>query len=229
MTQFPRFRAVADRAVLAEFGDRIDSVAHAAVLRLDRQLGRTPLCGMTEAVPAYASLLVVFDPLVTDHAGITEGLRQVRDTPAPAAAAVTPREVLTCHDDDLAPDLPEVAARTGLSPKAVIAAFLAGAYSVSMYGFAPGYAYLAGVPSVLHLPRKPVAWRDVPAGSVIIAGPQCLVTTLTMPTGWWIIGRSPTTILKAGADRPFLFDVGDPVRFRAIPRADFDTHPGVRA
>jgi inhibitor of KinA len=222
VTEFPRFRAVADRAVLAEFGDRIDSVAHGSVLRLDRQLGRTPLPGMTEAVPAYASLLVVFDPLVTDHDSITYGLRRLLEAPAPVAPAVTPREVLVCHDADLAPDLPEVAARTGLSPEAVIAAFLWGNYRVFMYGFAPGYAYLAGVPPALHLPRKPTATRDVPAGSIIIAGPQCLVTTLTMPTGWWIIGRSPTPILRAGADRPFLFDVGDPVRFRAIPRAEFD-------
>jgi inhibitor of KinA len=226
VTGFPRFRDVADRAVLAEFADRIDSAAHADVLRLDRQLGRTPLPGVTEAVPAYASLLVVFDPQVTDHAGVTHGLRALLDAPAPSAPAVTPREVLACHDADLAPDLPEVAARTGLSLEAVIATFLNGDYSVFMYGFAPGYAYLAGVPPALHLPRKPVAQRDVPAGSVIIAGPQCLVTTLTMPTGWWIIGRSPTPILRAGADRPFLFDVGDPVRFRAIPRAEFEALAG---
>lgn len=227
MTAFPRFRAVADRAVLAEFSDRIDPAAHVDVLRLDRQLGRTPLPGMTEAVPAYASLLVVFDAVVTDHAAITEGLRQLVGAPAPPAVPVTPREVLACHDADLAPDLPEVAARTGLSPEAVVVAFLAGAYSVYMYGFAPGYAYLAGVPPVLHLPRKPVARRDVPAGSIIIAGPQCLVTTLTMPTGWWVIGRSPTPILRARAERPFLFDVGDPVWFRAISRAEFDAQPGL--
>jgi inhibitor of KinA len=63
--------------------------------------------------------------------------------------------------------------------------------------------------------------RGVAAGSVIIAGPQCLVTTLTMPTGWWIIGRSPTRILTSDPARPFLFDVGDKVRFRRISRAEF--------
>jgi inhibitor of KinA len=149
------------------------------------------------------------------------------EAPSPAAAAATPREVPSCHDADLAPDLPDVAARTGLSPEAVIAAFLGGDYRVYMYGFAPGYAYLAGVPPALHLPRKPTARREVPAGSIIIAGAQCLVTTLTMPTGWWIIGRSPTPILRAWDARPFLFDVGDPVRFRAIPRAEYDAMPGL--
>ena len=65
----------------------------------------------------------------------------------------------------------------------MIFAHLAKTYHVVMYGFAPGYAYLGGMPPALHLPRKPSAKRGVPAGSVIIAGAQCLIATLTMPTG----------------------------------------------
>ena len=37
-----------------------------------------------------------------------------------------------------------------------------------------------------------------------------------MPTGWWIIGRSPTKVLTGDPQRPFLFDVGDRVSFRRI-------------
>ena len=59
-----------------------------------------------------------------------------------------------------------------------------------MYGFAPGYAYLSGLPRRCGSTASPAPVRDVPAGSVIIAGGQCLITTLTMPTGWWIIGHS---------------------------------------
>ena len=61
---------------------------------------------------------------------------------------------------------------------------------------------------------------------MLIAGPQCLVTTLKMPTGWWIIGRSPTPILRDGEERPFLFEIGDRVRFRRIGRAAFEAAAG---
>jgi inhibitor of KinA len=166
--------------------------------------------------------LVSFDPLKTDHAAIETVLRQLIALPPLPEAAKTPREVLVCYDADLAPDLPEVAARTGLSPEALIAAHLAGDYAVYLYGFAPGYAYLGGVPQALQLPRKDAAVRGVSAGTVIIAGPQCIVTTLTMPTGWWRIGQSPTRILRDDPARPFLFDVGDPVKFRRISRAAFE-------
>ncbi|AOF92366.1 allophanate hydrolase subunit 1 family protein (plasmid) [Sinorhizobium sp. RAC02] len=109
----------------------------------------------------------------------------------------------------------------------MITAHLAGQYDVFMYGFAPGYAYLAGVPETIRMPRKPAAVRGVPAGSVLIAGPQCLVSTITMPTGWWIIGRSPTRILTGKDERPFLFDVGDRVRLRRISRAEYDAELGL--
>ena len=223
---WPQFRPVADRAVLVEFGDRIDPAVHAAVLALDRALAAAPFPGFAEAVPAYVNLLVVFDPVETDHGAVTQALRERLSTPAPPVARATERLVEVCYDSDLAPDLAAVAQRTGLSTEAVIAAHLAGDYEVFLYGFAPGYAYLAGVPEAIRLDRKPEPVRGVAAGSVIIAGPQCIVTTLTMPTGWWIIGRSPTPILTGDEARPVLFDVGDRVRFRRIDRAAFEAATG---
>lgn len=223
MSRYPIFRAVGEQGLLVEFGDAITAEAHRAVLHLDAMLAAQPPEGFREAVPAYVNLLVSFDPLKADHAGIETILRRLIALPPRPETAKTPREVLVCYDADLAPDLPEVAARTGLSPEAVITAHLAGDYAVFLYGFAPGYAYLGGVPQALQLPRKDAAVRGVPAGTVIIAGPQCIVTTLTMPTGWWRIGQSPTRILRDDPARPFLFDVGDPVKFRRISRTDFET------
>ena len=65
--RFPRFRAVADQAVLVEFGDTISDAAHDLVASLDLKLAQSPFAGFTEAVPAYVSLLVCFDAAITDH------------------------------------------------------------------------------------------------------------------------------------------------------------------
>lgn len=219
---FPRFRPVAEQALLVEFGETIDDAIHARVLRLDAALSQQPFEGLCETVPAYASLLVRFDPLRSDHALAEAAIRALLDWRGAAGSGAVTRDVAVCYDADLAPDLPEVARQTGLDPDQVIAAHLAGDYRIYMYGFAPGYAYMAGVPEAIRLPRKPAAQREIPAGSVMIAGPQCLVTTLAMPSGWWVIGRSPTPILTDDPARPFLFDVGDRVRFRRISRDDLD-------
>lgn len=219
---FPRFRAVADQAVLVEFGDTIDTATHDQVISLDTKLAQTPFPGFREAVPAYVSLLVYFDATVTDHSAVEKAIITLLPQLAATPRKGIKRSLDICFDDDFSPDLAEVARQTGLSHDAVITAHLGATYHVVMYGFAPGYAYLAGISPALHLPRKPIAKRGVAAGSVIIASAQCLITTLTMPTGWWIIGRSPTQILLPDPAKPFLFDVGDTVHFNRIDRASFE-------
>ena len=219
---FPQFRAVADLAVLVEFGDSIGDAAHDQVTSLDAKLTQTPFPGFTEAVPAFVSLLVYFDAAQTSPAQVELALKSLLATPAIPPPKGKPRQVDICFDPEFCPDLEDVSRQAHLSPDAVVAAHLAATYRVVMYGFAPGYAYLGGVPPALHLPRKASAKRGVAAGSVIIAGGQCLITTLTMPTGWWIIGRSPTRVLLDDPGRPFLFDVGDTITFNRIDRAKFD-------
>ncbi|KAF0174862.1 MAG: Uncharacterized protein FD162_949 [Rhodobacteraceae bacterium] len=221
MTQ-PAFRPVAEHGVLVEFADAINDAAYAHVRHLDAMLAAHGFPGFVESIPAYVNILVEFDPLLTDHAAVIQALHGLLALKPAPAATTTPREVLVCYDADFAPDLPEVAKACGLTEEEAIAAHLAGDYAVFLYGFAPGYAYLGGVPPALHLPRKAAAVRGIAAGSVIIAGAQCLVTTLTMPTGWWIIGRSPTQILRPDPAHPFLFDVGDRVKFRRISRREFE-------
>lgn len=222
MMPAPRFIAVADHALLVEFASEISDAANAAVRALDRALTADPPKGLREVVPAYVNLLIDFDPLETDHKALETAVQSLFEAPATDTPAGTEREVEVCYDADFAPDLAAVAAATGLDPAAVIAAHLAGDYRVFMYGFAPGYAYLAGVPPQIQVPRKAAPLRGIAAGSVLIAGPQCLVTTLTMPTGWSIIGRSPTQILRADPARPLLFDVGDRVTFKRIDRARYE-------
>ena len=212
----PQFKPVADHALLVTFSDTISEEAHAAVIALDQAIAADVPDGVIETVPALVNLLVSFDPIKTDHSAVESHLRtQLKGLESQKVIGVD-RQVQVCYEGPFAPDLEAVAAATGLSQEAVINAHLAGDFHVLMYGFSPGYAYLSGVPEAIQVPRKPAPVRGVPAGSVIIAGPQCLITTLTMPTGWSIIGRSPTPIFTGNPDHPFLFDVGDRVVFKRV-------------
>lgn len=216
----PRFTPIADHALLVAFGEAISEAAHAAVLQLDQALADAPCRGFSEAIPAYVNLLVDFDPLVTDCAAVEMHVRGLLGKPSRVVHAPRLHEVAVCYEAPFARDLEAVAERTGLSVEAVINAHLSGDYQVYLYGFAPGYAYLAGTPEMIRLDRKPQPVRGIEAGAVLIAGPQCIVTTLTMPTGWWVIGRSPARILTGDPAKPFLFDVGDRIRFQRISTDD---------
>lgn len=224
MRGFPVFRAVAESGLLVEFGDAITAPAHAAVLRLDQAVADNPCLGLRETIPAFVNLLVVFDPLLTDHAKVRHHLEQLLTKDDAPLRPGRVHVIDACYDgEDIAPDLPEVARQTGLSTDAVINAHLDAVFDVRLYGFAPGYAYLGGLPESLRLDRKPAPVRGVPAGAVMIAGLQCLVTTLKMPSGWWVIGRSTAKILTDDPDHPFLFDVGDQIRFRRIARSALES------
>lgn len=218
----PRFTAIADHALLIEFATEIDDAANQMVFSLDRAITASPVAGLREVVPGMVNLLVEFDPLLTDHDEVETAVRERLTVESTELSEARGHTVYVCYEAPLAPDLSVVAEQTGLSEEAVIAAHLAGQYRVFMYGFAPGYAYMAGVPERIRVPRKPIAVRGVPKGSVLIAGPQCLVTTLSMPTGWSIIGRSPTKILLDDPEQPFLFGVRDTVRFERVDAATFD-------
>lgn len=218
----PRFTPVGDGGLLVEFATEISEAANDAVIALDRAIGDTDFDGLIEVVPAYVNLLVVFDPVRTDHAAVESMVRAVLPHGGSADGQRRHHVVPVCYDEQFAPDLDAVAEATGLTVEAVINTQLAAEYRVALYGFAPGYAYMSGVPTELQLPRKASPVRGVPADSLIIAGPQCLVTTLEMPAGWWVLGRSATSILRPTDADPFLFDVGDRVSFRRIDLATFD-------
>lgn len=219
----PQFKAVADHALMVTFANQISDDAHAMVIALDTALATNLPTGVIETVPALVNLLVSFDPMETDHRTVARHVTGCLNGLETEMIKGTQRQIQVCYESHLAPDLDAVASAKNLSADAVINAHLAGDFHVLMYGFSPGYAYLSGVPEPIQVPRKTTPVRDVPAGSVIIAGPQCLITTLTMPTGWSIIGRSPSPIFTGDPSHPFLFDVGDRVTFERIDLKTFET------
>lgn len=218
----PALVPVADHALLVEFGDEIDDATLARIHSLDTALAAAPPEGMVEVVPALTHLLVVFDPVVTDHttiaAAVTDRISHRTNTTSGAHHVLD-----ICFESPHAPDLAAAAERAGIPPEAVAEAHLSATYRVGMYGFAPGYAYLYGTPPVIQLPRNPVPGPPVPAGSVIITGQQCLVIPVAMSTGWFAIGRSPVQVLRNDPARPFLFDVGDTVGFRRITADELES------
>ena len=89
-------------------------------------------------------------------------------------------------------------------------------------GFAPGFAYLGGLPAAIATPRRDQPRTAVPAGSVGIGGSQTGIYPLVSPGGWNLIGRTPLRLFDPDRTPPTLLAVGDRVRFQAITRDDFE-------
>lgn len=95
-------------------------------------------------------------------------------------------------------------------------------YRVHFLGFAPGFAYLGGLAAAIATPRLEVPRREVPAGSVGIAGNQTGVYSIATPGGWRLIGRTPLAMFRADRNPMSLLGIGDRVRFQPVDRERFE-------
>jgi allophanate hydrolase subunit 1 len=91
-----------------------------------------------------------------------------------------------------------------------------------MYGFAPGFCYLGGLPSELAVSRRPTPRPPHPPNTILLGGGLTLITTFAMPTGWWLLGRTPERMFAPAREPNFLVDVGDALRFAPVDRPAFD-------
>ncbi len=212
-----------DAALVAELGDAIDPDLNDAVQALDAALAAAAPAGLVETVPTYRSLLVHYDPCLTDAATLGALLRDLVQGLDRAARPAGRRWFLpVCFGGDLGEDLGFVAARTGRTETQVVALHCAADYRVYMLGFSPGFAYLGGLPAELHLPRRENPRLSTPAGSIMQGGAQAAVSPMVMPSGWHLLGRTPVRSFDLRRDQPFLLAPGDRLRFHAIDRDRFD-------
>lgn len=211
MTEAPRpiaARPYGPRALLLE----VDTPAEAATIV-------AAVDGVDEVVPGAVTVLVLHDGRPGIDTAVLDAVRHDLCGAADAGAARRSREVMTevvievVYDGD---DLAAVAAHTGQSVEDVVTAHTAATYEVAFCGFAPGFAYLTGVPTSLMVPRLATPRSRVPAGAVAIAGPYSAVYPSASPGGWNLLGRTAAAVWNIEADPPALLIPGTRVRFVAI-------------
>ena len=204
----PDIEPLGDRALTIRLGDSMDRALAALARQLASRLRTTP--GVLEAVPGYATVTAFYDPAATSYELLAAALTSMTAM-TPADQAMGAEHVIPVRYDG--PDLDEVARRTGLTPSQVVERHAAGAYTVYLIGFVPGFAYLGDLDPALDLPRRGEPRTRVPAGSVAIAGRQTAVYPLDTPGGWHLIGQTDTSMFDPMADPPAKLAPGDRVRF----------------
>ena len=209
-------RPASDRSLLISFGDEISIQAHLQVSLLTRDL--EGLRGILNLHPAYASVLVDFDPRLRTHAEVESLVCERFESAAAAApAAIRTVEIPVCYGGDFGPDLGDVARHTGIAPERVVELHAAAEYLVYFVGFSTCFPYLGGLPPELATPRLSAPRRHVPVGSVAIGGSQAGIYPLASPGGWRLIGRTSLRLFDPQASPPPLLRMGDHVRFIPIP------------
>lgn len=178
----------------------VDSLTEVAAVRAALQ----EIHGIEELVPAARTVLVK---------GALQRVRDaLKDIDLTKAPATHPREITVPVIYD-GPDLDLVADTAGTTKDQVVKLHTEAVYEVAFCGFAPGFAYLTGLPAALQQPRLDSPRTKVPQGSVGIAGEFTAAYPRATPGGWRLIGRTEITLFDPKADVPAFLQPGDQVRF----------------
>lgn len=189
---------VGGEAVLVEVRDTGEALSLA-------QHARAAQVNVIEIVPGARTVL--FDG-VDDRPTLQAVLD--RWIPGPIAGAGPLVELPTAYDGA---DLGAVAEAWGTDIAGVVTRHQETEFVAAFCGFAPGFAYLTGLPPDLAVPRRSTPRTSVPVGSVALAGPWCGVYPTASPGGWQLIGRTDAPLWDVTRRAPALLSPGTRVRF----------------
>jgi KipI family sensor histidine kinase inhibitor len=217
----PVFLDAGESALVVEFGRSVDPAISDRVLALDAALAADPPDGLRELVPTYRSLMIHYDPLRLDRArlvALVEARLTTTATPGRQAALWT---LPCCYDLPHGEDLAEMAGLMGLSAAQAAASHAGASYRVYMYGFSPGFTYLGGLPETIAISRRARPRPPHDSKAVLVGGGLSAIASFSMPTGWYVVGRTPERLYAPERTNAFLFEPGDSLRFEAIDAETF--------
>ncbi len=170
------------------------------------------LPGVIDIVPAARTVLI----RCTDTESLSRACARLPPDsahPAPSPGGAGEIVIPVSYDGV---DLCAVAAATELDVDTVIDLHAGAHFVVAFCGFAPGFAYLRGLPPDLHLPRRDTPRSRVAAGSVAIAAEYSAVYPRASPGGWHLLGSTDVRMFDPERSPPALLSPGLRVRF--VPR-----------
>jgi KipI family sensor histidine kinase inhibitor len=190
-------------ALLIEVDDPLGWFAALVERRHDGQLDAV------EIVPGARTVLL---DGVADPAALAA---RIRDWPAPRGAAGTATRIVEVPVTFGGDDLPFVAEHWAVDVDTAVRRLVELTFTVAFCGFAPGFAYLRGLPAQWTVPRLATPRTRVPAGSVGLAGEFAGIYPTASPGGWRLVGHTGTRLFDVDADPPALLTPGTEVRLVA--------------
>ncbi|WGV21400.1 5-oxoprolinase subunit PxpB [Pseudomonas putida] len=215
----PRIEVVAIDSLMVRLFERIDEANMPWLLAASQRLHAAFGEHLLDLVPSYTTLMVQFDlPPGQARALILRALEGMQPDTGSAGRG---HEIPVWYDASVGPELPVLAARSGLSEAEVIRLHSEREYPVFALGFAPGFGFMGLVDERLASPRLSTPRKRVAAGSVGIAERQTAAYPAVSPGGWNLIGRTPVRLFDREREGYSLLQPGDRVRFVPVSRSEF--------
>ena len=211
-----------ENSLIVYLGEQATPDISDKIYYLADELEKTLTTDLIDLIPSYASLLVIFNPLTTDHFSVRNTISSINwevqsNTKKRRETIILP----VYYNEEVGKDLNNLAEEKRLAVEEVIELHTGIDYLVYAIGFAPGFAYLGEVDERIAAQRLSTPRMNVPGGSVAIADRQTAVYPASSPGGWNLIGRCPVKMYDPSTPPYMPVRIGDTVRFEAIDRKKF--------
>lgn len=223
MYEKTKYLTAGDRALIVEFGDKVEEAANRKIRELSFAIAEDNIPGIIEMVPTYRSLMVIYDPVVTELDTLIKSISNLESNMGkmnlPEAKVI---EIPTLYGGEYGPDINFVAEHNKISVEEVIKIHTSTEYLIYMIGFTPGFPYLGGMSDKIAAPRLQTPRTKIPAGAVGIGGSQTGIYPIESPGGWQLLGRTPVKLYDPYREVPVLLNAGDYVKFTSINQKEYD-------
>jgi len=223
MTEYPQINQVNENTLIIYFNGTIEIGTPSQISSLVKAIKKWPDAEIIDVTPSYTSLLINYNPLISNyeqiHAKLIQSLVDCKtDKTANQSQLI---EIPVYYSTESGLDLEDTANLIGVSIETLIELHSQPEYTVFALGFMPGFAFMGIIEPQLVLPRLSTPRTTVPPGSVAIAEKQTAIYPDSTPGGWRLLGRSPMTLFDSKLNPPQPYQIGDRVKFTPITRESY--------
>ncbi|WP_299364798.1 5-oxoprolinase subunit PxpB [Winogradskyella sp.] len=217
-----RYSQYNERSILIEWPRIIDENILKSILKFKNKIMNKYIKQKIEIIHTYSSILIIYNFTIENINDKFFELKSLFETQGgDLEIASSTWEIPVCYDEEFGVDFENFSKEKGLIKQEVVKLHSESIYTVFFIGFLPGFLYLGGLNSKLHLDRKKTPKFDVKKGAVAIGGEQTGIYPQDSPGGWHIIGQTPVELFNSLHEIPCPIQAGDKVKFKSISKPEF--------
>lgn len=216
------YKQYGEKGILISWPQLIDNSILEDIVRVKNAILLIEENELLDVTNGYNSILFLYEK-VLDFPFKVAHLKKIISSRKDELVSVvnTVWKIPVCYHESFGLDLKDLAVAKNKTLKQIINLHTAPNYKVFCKGFLPGFMYLGGLDSTLHMPRKASPRLKIPKNSVAIGGKQTGIYPCESPGGWHIIGRTPITLFDVNSKEGSPVQLGDTIIFQEISLTDY--------
>ncbi len=202
------------RAILIEWPPEIEENILVDILNFKKMLLERDIKVIVDVINTYSSITVFYSLTIENIYNEFSVLKSIyKEGCSSKIVKKTIWKIPVCYDVTFGIDLKEMAIKNDIEMETLIHLHSKVVYTIYFIGFLPGFLYLGGLDSKLHIGRKNNPRLRVEKGAVGIGGSQTGVYPQESAGGWNIIGNSPVDFFDRKSEQPCFAIAGDLIQF----------------